>query len=708
MPTVAPNSARDEYVGNGSLAIYGYTFKIFAKGDIAVYVDDALKIVDTDYTVDGLGSANGGNVTFTTAPAANVAVLFLRNQPVSQLSEYIPNDGLPAHIADRIEDDFDKGVMIDQMQAEEINRALKLDLDSTLTDLTVPDPVAGNILSWKPDLTGLQNLELLTTETPVGTLQVLTQAQREALTVGVGTLVEQSDGVEGIWYYDGAGWTRVADYLFSEEVDIRLTGAVPGVDVGPAITAAHAIGNVAIIPPGTWLWSTTVGVGTDKKIRGYGDESILDAGADDLRFRIAGDNWDLGYFRIISSRTTANSVGGFIDIDSTTTPSNNGRIHHISSNCPNHGQNLVGIKGHLNGKVANVEIDHNRVDAQGRMGIELVTQTGSGESVTKVKIHDNIIMNTGGIAHGMGVSLSAADSLTDVDVVGNHIEDCSNAWVELVGMIGNVNVSGNTLAGATSNGIIHSGTAPAVGPVRIFNNQCEPDATGSWQFTQGAVELFDNLIYATGSGIQLKFPRCVVRNNTIVSSGIYAIIVDNNPDCTIFDNRLSTEPSGAQIAIVRFFNVGATNNGAFRNRLIKGTAGNYIDENNGAVGNMFWENRGPLGEIRDTWPSSKNFVMRSTLPVTLEVATVGSWQAYLAKFRMAGVENNGANTLHSYREISFRAINASNAGLIANTVISEAGVTVAVSFGIGTITFTPTPDAGTPNYLYDIDILTRF
>jgi hypothetical protein len=127
--TVSSTTTKNSYSGNGSTTVFAYTFKIFDEDDIAVILrDDATAVetvqtITTNYTVSGVGDAGGGNITFVTAPATGKTVVLLRSTPLSQLTDYTPNDPFPA---ESHEDALDKLTFITQELSEEIGRAIKL------------------------------------------------------------------------------------------------------------------------------------------------------------------------------------------------------------------------------------------------------------------------------------------------------------------------------------------------------------------------------------------------------------------------------------------------------------------------------------------------------------------------------------------------------------------------------------------------------
>ena len=139
--TVSTTTLKVSYSGNGSTAAFAYTFKVFAQSELKVIIRssagvETTKTLTTHYTVSGVGSASGGNVTFTSGniPASGETVVILRDTPLTQATDYVENDPFPAasHM-----DALDKLTHITQEMQEELDRTLK---DSkTVTDLTTPE-----------------------------------------------------------------------------------------------------------------------------------------------------------------------------------------------------------------------------------------------------------------------------------------------------------------------------------------------------------------------------------------------------------------------------------------------------------------------------------------------------------------------------------------------------------------------------------------
>jgi len=133
--TVSSSTSRVSYSGNGSLTAFAYTFKIFDEGDLTVILrasdgTETVQTITTHYTVSGVGDAGGGNVTFVTAPTATQTVVILREQPLTQGLDLVPNDPFPAN---SLEEALDKIVFMTQKHEEELGRAIKASRTNTLT-----------------------------------------------------------------------------------------------------------------------------------------------------------------------------------------------------------------------------------------------------------------------------------------------------------------------------------------------------------------------------------------------------------------------------------------------------------------------------------------------------------------------------------------------------------------------------------------------
>ena len=155
--TVSSEINRVNYTCNGTTTVYNYTFKIYEDNDVLVAKKDASGIqtnliLNSDYTVTGAGSASGTVVlTAGSKCASGYTLSLLRNVEFTQETDYVEGDTFPA---DSHETALDKITILAQQNAEELNRTLKVQESSTLTNLKVP-VVANRVIGWDSAGTGI-------------------------------------------------------------------------------------------------------------------------------------------------------------------------------------------------------------------------------------------------------------------------------------------------------------------------------------------------------------------------------------------------------------------------------------------------------------------------------------------------------------------------------------------------------------------------
>ena len=133
--TISSTTVRNSYSGNGSTTVFAYTFKILDDDEIQVIIrsstgTETTKTKTTHYTVSGVGSSGGGNITFLTAPVTGETVVLKRNTTRTQETDYVANDPFPANSH---EEALDRVTMIAQEIQEELGRAIKLSKTNTMT-----------------------------------------------------------------------------------------------------------------------------------------------------------------------------------------------------------------------------------------------------------------------------------------------------------------------------------------------------------------------------------------------------------------------------------------------------------------------------------------------------------------------------------------------------------------------------------------------
>jgi hypothetical protein len=166
--SIASTTNRNDYVGNGAVDTYAYGFRIFAKTDLRVTVQDTAEIpvrttlvVDTDYTVSGVGDDGGGSIALVNSGQSwldadgdlksGYALTIRRVRPLKQETD-IRNQG--DFYPEAHEDAFDHLVMIEQQQQDELDRCLRLpETEAGSGSFVLPseEERAGNFLAFDDD-----------------------------------------------------------------------------------------------------------------------------------------------------------------------------------------------------------------------------------------------------------------------------------------------------------------------------------------------------------------------------------------------------------------------------------------------------------------------------------------------------------------------------------------------------------------------------
>lgn len=121
--TVSTTTSRADYTGNGVTVAFSVPFYFLdathltvLRTVVATGVSTTL-VLGSDYTVTGAGVPAGGTVTCTVAPTAAQKLSILRNVPLTQLTDYVPNDPFPAESHERALDQL-------TMEVQQVNEAL--------------------------------------------------------------------------------------------------------------------------------------------------------------------------------------------------------------------------------------------------------------------------------------------------------------------------------------------------------------------------------------------------------------------------------------------------------------------------------------------------------------------------------------------------------------------------------------------------------
>jgi hypothetical protein len=114
---------------------YAFTFEILAATDIAVYRDNTLLTLTTDYTVTI--NANGtGSVTLTATPTGATQIAIVGNRTIQRLSDFVTGGDF---FANTLNDELDQQTIFAQQNAEGIGRALVApQTDPTTINMVLP------------------------------------------------------------------------------------------------------------------------------------------------------------------------------------------------------------------------------------------------------------------------------------------------------------------------------------------------------------------------------------------------------------------------------------------------------------------------------------------------------------------------------------------------------------------------------------------
>jgi hypothetical protein len=134
MPVPISNVTRRVVFAASGTGPYAFTFEILAASDIAVYEDDTLLTLTTDYTVTI--NANGtGSVTLVVSPTGT-QIAIVGNRTIARATDFTTGGDF---FANTLNDELDQQTIFAQQNAEGLQRALQApQTDPTTIDMTLP------------------------------------------------------------------------------------------------------------------------------------------------------------------------------------------------------------------------------------------------------------------------------------------------------------------------------------------------------------------------------------------------------------------------------------------------------------------------------------------------------------------------------------------------------------------------------------------
>lgn len=114
---------------------YAFTFEILANTDIAVYKDDTLLTLTTDYTVT-IASNGTGSITLVAAPTGATQIAIVGNRSIQRTTDFVTGGDF---FANTVNDEMDQQTIFAQQNAEGLLRALSApQTDPTTINMTLP------------------------------------------------------------------------------------------------------------------------------------------------------------------------------------------------------------------------------------------------------------------------------------------------------------------------------------------------------------------------------------------------------------------------------------------------------------------------------------------------------------------------------------------------------------------------------------------
>ena len=289
---VTNQTTTNTYTGNGVTTVFAYTFRALAEADISVMVDGVTKTLSTDYSLSGIGTANGGNVTFVTAPASDAEVVITRDMDVIRDTDYQDNGDL---LAETLDDDMDRAIMLIQQLRQIMRRALRAPIAETSVDeLPSAADRASKYLAFdadgKPVATSGTASEVIISVFAETLLDDASAADARA-TLGAQASDAELDAIAGLVsaankvpMFSGSGTATMLDFKDEDNMASDSATAVPSQQSVKAYadtktTAAAAA--AAAWAPKAWLRMTCAG-GTPSIVSSYNVASITDNGSGDF------------------------------------------------------------------------------------------------------------------------------------------------------------------------------------------------------------------------------------------------------------------------------------------------------------------------------------------------------------------------------------------------------------------------------------------
>ncbi|MCW5623570.1 MAG: hypothetical protein KIT73_02505 [Burkholderiales bacterium] len=151
--TVQTEVSRVSHAGDGVTIGWSVPFQFDAATDLVVIKvsDTAVEtvlVINTDYTVSGVGNPAGGLVTTSVAIGNTDNIVIFLDPPLTQGADFTPFDDFPAETTERA---FDKVTRICQRVKDMSRRSFRLSEGVPFTPNLTLTPIPDYVLRWSPD-----------------------------------------------------------------------------------------------------------------------------------------------------------------------------------------------------------------------------------------------------------------------------------------------------------------------------------------------------------------------------------------------------------------------------------------------------------------------------------------------------------------------------------------------------------------------------
>jgi hypothetical protein len=289
--TIATTDNRVNYVGDGIITQFSFTFKAIDDAHIFPYLDDVVQ--STGFTVTrnvDQEASPGGVVDFAVAPGDSVLVTLERIVPNTQETDYTEYDPFPAETHETA---LDMATMRDQQLDDKVKRSVQLPVSSEKENLAIPEPSAGKTIIGKADESGWEDGP---TADEISTSQTYAESAATSMAAAADSAAEAALSAASIDF--SLTWTsplQIGSGLSIPTTDAALT-ALNGIDIAYVDSAADELrtyrwngANWAQVGSGLSLGSVNTPALTTLNET---DVAYIDAAADELRtYRWNGSTW---------------------------------------------------------------------------------------------------------------------------------------------------------------------------------------------------------------------------------------------------------------------------------------------------------------------------------------------------------------------------------------------------------------------------------